>query len=154
MTLPSERLAELGITLPPARVPVGNFAPAVRHGDLLFLSGQGPVTADGTRHTGKVGDTVSEEEGRDHARLVTLNLLAAAAAELGSIDRIDRIIKVLGLVNAAPGFARHPAVIDGCSDLLSDIFGPERGRHARSAVGAGSLPGQITVEIEMIVSCR
>lgn len=153
MLLPSQRLAELGLHLPPPRPPVGNFATAVRHGDLLFLSGQGPVTAEGVKHTGKVGATVTEVEARTHARLVTLNLLAAAAAELGSIDRIGRIIKVLGFVNAAPDFARHPAVIDGCSDLLLDIFGPERGRHARSAIGAGSLPGQITVEIEMIVSC-
>jgi enamine deaminase RidA (YjgF/YER057c/UK114 family) len=154
MTLASQRLAALGLELPPQRPPVGNFVTAMRHGDLLFLSGQGPVTADGAKFSGKVGAEVSEAEATEHARLVTLNLLAAAAAELGSIDRIDRIIKVLGFVNAAPDFARHPAVINGCSDLLNDVFGPERGRHARSAIGAGSLPGQITVEIEMIVSCK
>jgi enamine deaminase RidA (YjgF/YER057c/UK114 family) len=154
MMLASQRLADLGLELPRLRAPVGTFAMAVRHGDLLYLSGQGPGTAEGGTFRGKVGAEVSEAEATGHARLVTLNLLAAAAAELGSIDRIDRIVKVLGFVNAAPDFARHPAVINGCSDLLMAVFGPERGRHARSAIGAGSLPGQITVEIEMIVSCK
>lgn len=151
---PEARLAALGLDLPPPRPPVGLFAAAVPHDGLLYLSGQGPVRADGLRFTGKVGADVTELEAADHARLVTLNLLAAARAELGSLDRITRIVKVLGFVNAAPLFTRHPAVIDGCSRLLLDVFGPERGRHARSAIGAGSLPAQITVEIEMIVAIR
>ena len=151
---PEGRLAALGIVLPPALSPVGRFAMAVRHGGLLYLSGQGPVLADGTRLTGKVGAGVSEAEAAGHARIVALNLLAAARAEIGSLDRIARIVKVLGFVNAAPDFTRHPAVINGCSELLLDVFGPEAGRHARSAIGAGSLPGQITVEIEMVVALQ
>ncbi|WP_158969290.1 RidA family protein [Chachezhania sediminis] len=149
---PSQRLSALGLVLPPLRTPAGHFAFARRHGDLLFLSGQGPGTPDMASPTGRVGADVSVEDAYGHARLVTLNLLAAAAAELGSIDRISCIIKVLGFVNAVPDFDRHPAVINGCSDLLLEIFGPDAGRHARSAIGAGSLPGQITVEIEMIVA--
>lgn len=150
---PAERLKSLGIELRATRKPAGNFVMAKRHGNLLYLSGQGPTDADGVRMTGKVGQAVTREEAYEHARLVTVNLLSAAQAELGSIDDIDEIVKVLGFVNAAPDFADHPAVLNGCSDLLVAIFGAERGSHARSAIGAGSLPSQITVEIEMIVSC-
>lgn len=102
---------------------------------------------------GKVGAEIGSDEAYQHARRVTLNLLSAANAALGSIDRIGGIVKVLGFVNAVPEFADHPTVINGCSDLLIDIFGPDRGAHARSAIGAGSLPSRITVEIEMVVSC-
>ncbi|WP_346891271.1 RidA family protein [uncultured Roseibium sp.] len=151
---PSQRLSSLGLMLPTMRVPVGNFIMARRYGDLLFLSGQGPTTADGLKMTGKVGAEVSIDEAYGHARLVTLNLLAAIDAHLGSIDQVDAIVKVLGFVNAAPDFGDHPAVINGCSDLLIDIFGKACGQHARAAIGAGSLPSGITVEIEMVVGCR
>ncbi|WP_442580344.1 RidA family protein [Mesorhizobium sp. ASY16-5R] len=150
---PAARLAELGLVLPPLRKPAGNFTMARRHGDLLYLSGQGPGGSNVSLPHGKVGGEIGVEEAYEHARRVTLNLLAAADATLGSIDRIGGIIKVLGFVNAVPDFADHPSVINGCSDLLLDIFGADRGRHARSAIGAGSLPSRITVEIEMIVSC-
>ena len=149
---PTRRLEELGLVLPPLRQPIANFLPFKRHGSLLFLSGQGPVTAGGIRHCGTVGNDVGVEDAYNHARLATLNLLAAAHAALGSIDRIAEIVKVLGLVNAAPDFKDHPAVINGCSDLLISVFGQERGTHARSAVGVSSLPSHITVELEMIVS--
>jgi enamine deaminase RidA (YjgF/YER057c/UK114 family) len=141
----------LGIVLPRAPAPVANFVPAARAGSLLFLSGQGPVAA-GVRHVGKVGATVSVEEAYQHARLTTVNLLAVMHETLGSLARVTRIVKVLGMVNATPEFAEHPRVINGCSDLLVAVFGEEIGRHARSAVGMGSLPGQITVEIELVAS--
>lgn len=150
--LPSARLSSLGLTLPAPRQPIANFVAFRRHRDLLFLSGQGPVGADGRRRVGKVGGDVTAEQAYDDARLTTLNLLSAARAALGTIDRVDQVIKVLGFVNAVPEFAAHPQVINGCSDLLVEVFGQEQGRHARSAIGVGSLPGGITVEIEMIVS--
>ena len=149
---PSERLRELGFSLPTPRKPVANFLPYKREGDLLFLSGQGPVSADGVRHTGKVGFDVTIDEAYAHARLATLNLLAVANVALGTIDRIRGIVKVLGFVNAVADFADHPAIINGCSDFLISVFGPERGMHSRSAIGAGSLPNRISVEIEMIVT--
>ncbi|WP_291002214.1 RidA family protein [Ferrovibrio sp.] len=151
---PSENLIALGLVLPPPRKPVANFVPSAQSGSLLFLSGQGPVMADGKSFTGKVGADVSTEEAYEHAKLCTLNLLALAHDALGSLDSIGRIVKVLGFVNAAPDFGDHPRVINGCSDLLIAIFGPERGAHARSAIGAGSLPRQISVEIEMVVEVR
>lgn len=153
-TSPYARLAELGIDLPPGRKSVANFAPAIRHGQLLFLSGQGPVTPDGARYSGKVGFDVSVEQAYQNARLAAVNLLAIAHETLGTLDLIERVVKVLGFVNAVPEFEDHPKVINGCSDLLVDVFGPERGTHARSAIGAGSLPRRITVEIEMIFAIR
>lgn len=151
-TLPSARLAALGLSLPRLRKPAGNFVMAKRVGSLLYLSGQGPNTGDGPRICGKVGEAVTREEAYQHARTATLNVLAAADDYLGSIDHIDEIVKVLGFVNAASDFTDHPAVINGCSDLLLEVFGPTRGHHARSAIGAGSLPSGIPVEIEMIVA--
>ena len=151
---PYERLAALGLTLPPPRAPVANFNPAAVVGDLVFLSGQGPVNDSGVVYKGRVGDGLSLEEGYQAARLATLNLLAALEAAVGSLDRVRRIVKVLGMVNAAPEFAAHPLVINGCSDLLVEVFGAEAGGHARSAVGVASLPSQIAVEIEMIVALR
>ncbi|MBY5406432.1 RidA family protein [Rhizobium leguminosarum] len=151
---PSERLKELGIALPAPRKPVANFLPYKQCGNLLYLSGQGPVDVDGRRYTGKVGGDVTAEEAYEHARLTTLNLLAMADAALGSLDNVLEVVKILGFVNAVPEFSQHPRVINGCSDLLLSIFGPERGAHARSAIGAGSLPNQITVEIEMIILTR
>jgi enamine deaminase RidA (YjgF/YER057c/UK114 family) len=145
-----KRLNELGIELPPARPPVANYVNAVRTGNLLFLAGKGPTRADGTDSSGIVGRDVSVEQAYQDARLVGLQLIAAMKAELGDLDRVARIVKVLGMVNGAPGFGQHPAVINGCSDLFVEVFG-DRGRHARSAVGMGSLPNNITVEIEAVV---
>lgn len=146
----AQRLAELGITLPPVTAPVANYVNAVRTGNLLFLAGKGPTEADGRTHTGKVGRDVTVEEAYVHARVTGLNLIAVMQAELGDLDRVQRIVKVLGMVNGTPEFADQPKVINGCSDLFVEVFG-ERGRHARSAVGMGSLPNNITVEIECIV---
>ncbi|TBW41311.1 RidA family protein [Siculibacillus lacustris] len=151
MTLatPEARLAALGLTLPPPPAPVANFVTHVRHGGLLFLSGQGPLGHDGRLSTGKVGADVSVETARADAEMTGLNLLAVAQAALGDLGRVRGVVKLLGMVNATPDFARHPEVIDGCSNLLVAVLG-DAGRHARSAIGVGSLPNQITVEIEAI----
>ena len=145
-----QQLKELGITLPPVTAPVANYVNAVRTGNLLFLAGKGPSEADGTTHTGKVGRDVTVAEAYRHARLTGLNLIAVMQAELGDLDRVLRIVKVLGMVNGVPEFADQPKVINGCSDLFVEVFG-DRGKHARSAIGMGSLPNNITVEIECIV---
>ncbi|MEA2780086.1 MAG: hypothetical protein QOK29_1630 [Rhodospirillaceae bacterium] len=147
------RLYAAGIVLPEAPAPVANFVTHVREGQFLFLSGQGPREADGRLHTGKVGATVSVDEAYAHARLTGINLIAVLEKALGDLSRVSRVVKLLGMVNATPDFTRHPQVIDGCSDLFMAVFG-ETGRHARSAVGLGSLPGNITVEIEAIVAVR
>jgi len=144
------RLSQLGVTLPPVPSPIGNYVPFVFSGNLLFLSGQGPRAADGSWLCGRVGDQISIDEAYQHARLVGIRLLAVAKAALGSLDRVRRVVKVLGFVNASPNFADHPAVINGCSDLFVEAFG-EAGRHARSAVGVASLPHQIAVEIEAVL---
>ena len=147
---PEERLDKLGLELPGLPpLPVGNFANAVRIGQLLYVSGQGPVTADGRLMTGKVGSDVDVAAAYAHARLAGLNILAVARQQAGTLSAIRRVLKLFGMVNAAPDFAEHPKVINGCSDLFTEIFGPE-GVHARSAVGMGSLPNNITVEIEAI----
>ncbi len=151
---PYRRLRELGIVLPRAPKPVANFVTAVRDGGFLFLSGQGPLEADGREHHGKVGDGVTIEAAYQHARITGINLIAVMDEVLGSLDKVRRVVKVFGMVNAVPTFDSHPKVIDGCSDLLIAVFGAEIGRHARSAVGMGSLPGQITVEIEAVVAVR
>lgn len=146
-----DRLKELGITLPDAPTPVANYVPAVRTGNLLFLSGQGPRTGTNEFKTGKVGRDVTAEQAYQHARLVGIQLLAAARQALGGdLSRVRRVVKLLGLVNGVPEFDKHPQVINGCSDLLVEVFG-DGGRHARSAIGAGSLPSNITVEIEAIL---
>ena len=143
-----DRLRAAGITLPEAMTPAGLYVGAVRVGELLHVSGQGPV--DGDRMvTGKVGDTVSLDAARDAARLTGLQLLATARAELGTLDRAGRPVKILGMANCAPGFNRTPAVIDGCSELFHQAFG-DAGAHARSAVGMAELPFDIAVEIEAI----
>jgi len=147
------RFQELGLVLPPILPSVANFVPALLDGELLYLSGQGPRDAKGYRF-GKVGAEVSADEAREHARLVGLSLLAVIRQELGSLDRVRRVVRLFGMVNATPDFALHSRVIDGCSDLLCDVFGPAAGRHARSAVGVGSLPGNISVEIEAVVAVR
>jgi enamine deaminase RidA (YjgF/YER057c/UK114 family) len=145
-----ENVARLGIDLSRPPAPVANYVPAVRTGNLVFVSGHGPVRPEGGMVTGKVGDTVSVEQAYEAARLVGIGLLASLRTEIGDLNRVKRVVKLLGMVNAAPGFKEHPKVINGCSDLLVDVFG-EAGKHARSAVGMGSLPDQISVEIEMIV---
>lgn len=149
MTPPERRLTELGIVLPDVRTPAGAYVPAVRTGNLVFLSGAGPI-GEGEMVTGKVGADVDLERAVYAARLVGLQLLAALRWELGSLDSVTRVVKLLGMVNCAPGFNQTPAVIDGCSKLLLDVFG-DAGKHARSAVGQAELPFDIAVEIEMIV---
>ncbi|HUZ65095.1 MAG TPA: RidA family protein [Acetobacteraceae bacterium] len=150
---PYDRLKSLGIELPTAPPPIANFVTHAREGNLLFLSGQGPSEADGSMHTGKVGAGISVAEAYAHARLTGINLIAVMHDALGDLLRVKRIVKLLGMVNATADFADHPAVINGCSDLLIDVFG-EIGRHARSAVGFGSLPGRITVEIEAVIAVQ
>jgi enamine deaminase RidA (YjgF/YER057c/UK114 family) len=146
-----KRLKALGIDLGKVSSPVANYVNAVRTGNLLFLAGKGPRTdATGTRPTGKVGREYTVEQAYQHARSVGLDLLAVMRAELGSLDRVKRVVKVLGMVNAVPEFQDHPKVINGCSDLFVEVLG-DKGKHARSAVGMGSLPMGIPVEIECIV---
>jgi len=147
---PEARIKTLGIVLPPAPKAVANYVPAVRTGNLVFLAGQGPLADGKPTITGKVGAEVSEEDAYKAARATILNSLSALRAEIGSLDKVKRIVKLTGWVNSAPGFTRQPWVINGASDLLVEIFG-EAGRHARSAVGANELPLNIPVEIEMIV---
>lgn len=145
------RLDELGIELPSPQAPAANYVPAVRTGNLLYLAGVGPAKrSDGRALIGKVGAELTLEEGYEAARLVCLNIISRLKAELGDLDRVVRVVKLLGMVNAAGDFGEHPAVINGCSDLLVEVFG-ERGKHARSAVGMQSLPFGIPVEIEAIV---
>jgi enamine deaminase RidA (YjgF/YER057c/UK114 family) len=145
------RLAALGLTLPPAPKPVATYASAVRHGDLLYTAGHGPLRPDGTYVTGKLGATLDLAAGREAARLTGLALLATLRAHLGSLDRVVRIVKVLGMVNATPEFADHPQVINGFSDLMVQVFG-DAGLAARSAIGTPSLPGGTAVEVEAIVA--
>ena len=147
---PEARLPALGIELPAAQAPVANYVNAVRSGNLLFLSGKGPNRPEGGYVTGKVGTDLSIEQGYAAARLTGISQLAALKAELGNLNRVKRIVKVLGMVNASPDFGDHPKVINGFSDLMVEVFG-DRGKHARSAVGMGSLPDNIAVEIEVIV---
>jgi enamine deaminase RidA (YjgF/YER057c/UK114 family) len=141
------RLRELGIVLPAPFPPGGNFASCVVDDGMVYVSGHGPIDGD-TMVRGKVGGDLSVEQGREAARMTGLSILATLQAELGDLDRIARIVRVLGMVNVAPGFDRTPTVIDGCSDLLVDVFG-EAGRHARSAVGLAELPFGIAVEVEV-----
>ena len=147
---PQERMQELGLELPQVPRPAGSYVPAVRTGNLVFTAGQVSFEDGEIRVTGKVGDAVSLEEAQHAARLCALNALAAAASEAGGLDRISRIIKVVGYVASAPGFNGQPQVVNGASDLLGEIFG-ENGHHARSAVGVVELPLGVPVEVEMIV---
>lgn len=144
-----QRLVELGLTLPDLPSPVATYIPFKIVGDIAYLSGQGPRLPDGSHHVGKVGGDVSTEDAYGHARLVGLGLLAAMRKAAGSLDKVE-VVKLLGMVNATPDYADHPKVINGCSDLFVEVLG-ERGRHARSAVGFGSLPNGMTVEIEAII---
>ena len=142
------RLEDAGILLPDAPPqPIGCFRNVIVHGGLAWVSGQGPVHPDGRLETGKVGHDVSAETARAHARLVGLNILSALRGALGDLDRIERVIRLQGLVNAVPEFERHPFVIDGVSELMAEVFG-EAGVHGRTSFGVGSLPNNITVEID------
>ncbi len=151
MSVVEDRLVELGVTLPVTPAPIANYVPAVRSGNLLFLSGLGPAAdVDGKVPLGKVGSDLTVDEGYQAARLVGINILARLKGELGDLDRVRRVVKLLTMVKSAPDFTQPPAVANGCSDLLVEVFG-EKGRHARSAVGMAALPNNIPVEIEMIV---
>ena len=145
-----KQLQELGIVLPPLPVPPGNFIHFVQTGDLLFLAGKGPYGADGSLSMGKVGGDVTLEQAYRDARQIGLLQIATMKLALDDLDRVNRIVKVLGMVNAVPEFADHPKIMNGFSDLMVEVFG-EKGRHARSVVGMGSLPNRQTVEIETIV---
>ncbi len=144
------RLKELGLELPAAPVPVANYVPALQAGNLLFISGQIAKSADGTLVTGSVGTDLTVEEGQKAARLCALNILAQAKAALGSLDRIQQILRLTGFVNSAAGFADHPKVINGASDLMVEVLG-EKGRHTRAAVGASGLPANTAVEVDAIL---
>src|SRR5688572_9819780 len=147
------RLKQLGLTLPNVPAPVANYLPYRVAGNLLFLAGQGPRDENGKMLTGKVGAEVSVEEGYKRARLIGLQLLSATRMALGSLDRVDTVLKMLCMVNAVPDFKDHPKVANGMSDLFVEVLG-ENGKHARSAVGMGSLPNQISVEIEGVISIK
>lgn len=144
------RIAELGLELPPPPPPAGVYKPVVVSGNMAYVSGHGPLKMDGSMSTGRVGSEVDRDAGYAAARQTGLAILATLKSELGSLNRIRRIVKVLGMVNAAPDFKEHPSVINGFSELMRDVFGPDAGVGARSAVGMGSLPGNISVEIEAI----
>lgn len=144
------RFQQLQLALPPAPKPVGVYRPLVVHGGLAYVSGHGPLRADKTLITGRVGSDLSLEEGYAAARQVGLGILATLREQLGSLDRVDRLVKLFGMVNSAPGFFDQPKVINGCSELFVEVFGAEQGIGARSAVGMGPLPSNIAVEIEAI----
>ena len=144
------QLTELQLELPPAPKPMGVYKPVVTTGHLAYVSGHGPLLRDGTLINGRVGSDLSLDEGKAAARQVGLAILATLRANLGSLDRVKRVIKVLGMVNSTADFAEHPKVINGCSELFAEIWGADDGVGARSAVGMGSLPGNIAVEIEAI----
>ena len=144
-----EKLKQLGLELPSSAKPMANYVPAVRTGNLVFLSGHGPLEKD-RLVTGKVGSDLTVEEGYQAARLTAIGLLGSLKALIGDLERVRRIVKLLGMVNCDPTFMEQPQVINGASDLLVEVFG-DRGRHARSAVGMNALPVNIAVEIEMIV---
>ena len=146
-----QRLTQLGLQLPAPPPAAGNYVAGVISGNLLFMSGCGPRRTDGTYTKGKVGAELSIEEGYAAARQTGLNMLANIRSVLGSLDRVQRVVKTLGMVNCTPDFAATPKVIDGFSDLFVEIMGAERGRGARSAVGMMALPSQIPVEVEMVL---
>jgi enamine deaminase RidA (YjgF/YER057c/UK114 family) len=145
-----QKLIELGLVLPTVSAPIANYVNAVQTGKLIFLAGKGPRKEDGTYITGKVGTDLTIEQGYEAAQLTAIHQLAALKAEIGSLDRVKRIVKVLGMVNCGPDFGDQPKVINGFSDLMVKVFG-EKGKHARSAVGVGSLPNKMAVEVEMVV---
>jgi enamine deaminase RidA (YjgF/YER057c/UK114 family) len=147
---PEARIKELKLELPPPPKPVAKYKPAVLSGNILYVSGHGPLKPDGTMVAGKVGIDISLEQAKDAARLVGLAILSSVRNTIGSLDKVKRLIKTLGMVNAAPEFTKQPMVIDGFSELMAEVFGEDAGVGARTAVGMGSLPGNIPVEIECI----
>jgi enamine deaminase RidA (YjgF/YER057c/UK114 family) len=148
-----ERVRALGLELPPPPKAMATYATGVRHGDLLYVSGTGPLRADGTYATGRLGADMDVAAGQAAARLVALAMLANVRARLGTLDAVERIVKVLGFVNATPEFTQHPQVVNGFSDLMVEVFG-DAGLAARSAVGAPSLPVGIPIEVEAIFALR
>ena len=146
----SQNFEQTGLTLPPAPTPMGVYKPFLIDGNHLYVSGHGPFKNDGTLIAGRIGDTLDIEEGKNAAQQVGLTILATIVGNLGSLDRVKRVIKVLGMVSCTPDFERHPYVINGCSELFKKIWGEENGVGVRSAVGMGSLPGNIPVEIEAL----
>ncbi|MFO1500325.1 MAG: RidA family protein [Verrucomicrobiota bacterium] len=151
---PESRITELKLELPPAPKAMGVYKPVVVTGNMAYVSGHGPLKSDGSLITGRVGADLGLEAGKAAARQTGLAILATLRAGLGTLDRVQRLIKVLGMVNATPEFADHPKVINGCSELFADVFGPDLGVGARSAVGMASLPGNIAVEIEAIFELK
>jgi enamine deaminase RidA (YjgF/YER057c/UK114 family) len=147
---PEQSLAQLNVTLPPAPKPVAVYRPVVVVNNLAYVSGHGPIRADGQTIKGRVGADLTLVEGQAAARQVGLAILATLRAHFGSLDKIKRVVKTLGMVNSAPDFFDHPKVINGCSELFAEVWGQENGIGARSAVGMGPLPGNIAVEIEVI----
>lgn len=150
---PEARLQELGIELSTPSAPVANYVNAVRTGNLIFLAGKGPRKADGENITGKLGADLTIEQGYEAARITGINQLAVLKAELGNLNKVKRIVKVKGMVNCTPDFKDQPKVVNGYSDLMVAVFG-EKGKHARAAVGMGSLPSNIAIEVEMIVEVQ
>ena len=150
---PEAKLEALGLTLPPVSAPIGSYVTCKRQGDLLYLSGAGPIVQGEVLYRGKVGAEITPDVGYEAAKISALNLIAALKAELGDLSKVKSIVKLLGLVACADGFYGQPGVINGASDLLFEVFG-EKGRHARSAIGVFSLPMNIPVEIEMIVEVQ
>jgi enamine deaminase RidA (YjgF/YER057c/UK114 family) len=150
MNKPDDRVRTLGIELPAQAPPVASYVAATRTGNLLFLSGKGPDTPGGMQYRGRVGSDLTIDEGYQAARACGINLLATLKAELGSLDRVARVVKVLGFVSSSADFFSQPQVVNGCSDLFVEVFG-DAGRHARSAIGTSCLPLDIPVEVEMIV---
>lgn len=151
---PEARLEAIGLSLPPAPEAVANYVGLVRVGELAFVSGHGPIENGELVYRGKLGRDMETETGQEAARLVTLNMLATLKADLGELDRVERVVKLLVMVNSAPDYTEQPLVANGASDLLVEIFGEERGKHGRSAVGMGALPYGISVEIEGIFQVR
>jgi enamine deaminase RidA (YjgF/YER057c/UK114 family) len=144
------KLAELKLELPPAPKAMGVYKPVVIVGSMAYVSGHGPLKPDGSLMAGKVGSEVDQQAGYNAARQTGLAILASLKKELGSLDRVKRVVKTLGMVNSTPDFANHPAVINGCSELFAQLWGIDNGVGARSAVGMGSLPGNISTEVEVI----
>ena len=150
MSVVEARLTEMGYELPPPPPPVGNYLPAARSGNVMWMAGVGSGRPDGSRITGKLGDELTVEQGYEAARWCALNLLSRMKAELGDLDKVTRVLKVVGMVNSAPGFGEQARVVDGASDLFVALFG-DQGRHARSAPGMGALPGGTAVIVDCVV---
>ena len=150
MSATEERLTQLGLVLPPPPPPVGNYLPVTRSGNIMWLAGVGSRRADGSSIRGKLGEEITTEQGYEAARWCALNLLARMKAELGDLDRVSRVLKVVGMVNSAPGFGEQAQVVDGASDLFVELFG-DRGRHSRSAPGMAALPNDTSVIVDCVV---